>query len=43
MRAMQKLGVPYTVEDIERAQQWMTEQGTQIEQNLYTDPDFADT
>ncbi len=43
MRAMQKLGVPYTVEDIERAQQWMLEQGTQIEQNLYTDPDFADT
>ena len=43
MRAMQKLGVPYTVEDIERAQQWMLEQGTQIEQNLYTDRDFADT
>ncbi|MBX2829253.1 MAG: cytochrome-c oxidase, cbb3-type subunit I [Flavobacteriaceae bacterium] len=43
MRAMQKLGVPYTVEEIERAQQWMDEQGTKIEQNLYTDPDFAKT
>ncbi|MEH6656797.1 cytochrome-c oxidase, cbb3-type subunit I [Leeuwenhoekiella marinoflava] len=43
MKVMQQLGVPYTVEDIERAQQWMTEQGTQIEQNLYTDPDFAKT
>ncbi len=43
MRAMQTLGVPYTNEDIERAQQWMTEQGTQIEKNLYDDPDFAKT
>ncbi|MCH4824465.1 cytochrome-c oxidase, cbb3-type subunit I [Gramella lutea] len=41
MRAMQTLGVPYTDEEIERAQQWMSEQGTQIEQNLYSDPDFA--
>jgi len=41
MRAMQTLGVPYTDEEIERAQQWMTEQGNQIEQNLYSDPDFV--
>ncbi|APU68323.1 cytochrome-c oxidase, cbb3-type subunit I [Christiangramia flava] len=41
MRAMQTLGVPYSEEEIARAQQWMQEQGTQIEQNLYTDPDFA--
>ena len=41
MRAMQTLGVPYTDEEIERAQQWMAEQGTQIEQNLYSDPDFV--
>ncbi|PHR99875.1 MAG: cytochrome C oxidase Cbb3 [Leeuwenhoekiella sp.] len=43
MKAMQQLGVPYTVEDIERAQQWMSEQGAQIEKNLYADPDFAKT
>ncbi|WP_028376754.1 cytochrome-c oxidase, cbb3-type subunit I [Leeuwenhoekiella sp. MAR_2009_132] len=43
LRAMQTLGVPYTVEDIARAQQWMTEQGTEIEKNLYADPDFART
>lgn len=41
MRAMQTLGVPYTDEEIARAQQWMDEQGTQIEQNLYSDPDFV--
>ncbi|CAL66407.1 cytochrome-c oxidase, cbb3-type subunit I [Christiangramia forsetii] len=41
MRVMQTLGVPYTDEEIEKAQRWMTEQGTQIEQNLYSDPDFA--
>ncbi|MEE2772263.1 MAG: cytochrome-c oxidase, cbb3-type subunit I [Bacteroidota bacterium] len=41
MRAMQTLGVPYSEEEIASAQQWMQEQGTQIEQNLYTDPDFA--
>ncbi|MFP2996619.1 cytochrome-c oxidase, cbb3-type subunit I [Spongiivirga sp. MCCC 1A20706] len=43
MKAMQTLGVPYTMEDIERAQQWMTEQGIQIEKNLYADPDFVKT
>ena len=41
MRAMVSLGVPYSDEDIENAQKWMDEQGTQIEKNLYTDPDFA--
>ena len=41
MRVMQTLGVPYTDEEIEKAQAWMTEQGTQIEQNLYADPDFV--
>ncbi len=43
MRALSKIGVPYTEEEIERAQQWMDEQGTKIEKNLYSDPDFATT
>jgi len=43
MKAMVSLGVPYTQEEIDRAQQWMDEQGTQIEKNLYNDPDFAKT
>ncbi|MBP2831486.1 cytochrome-c oxidase, cbb3-type subunit I [Aquimarina sp. U1-2] len=43
MKAMVALGVPYTPEEIARAQQWMDEQATQIEKNLYTDPDFAKT
>lgn len=43
MRAMVTLGVPYTEEEIARAQEWMDEQGTQIEKNLYTDPDFEKT
>ncbi|MBO2545037.1 cytochrome-c oxidase, cbb3-type subunit I [Salegentibacter sp. BDJ18] len=43
MRALSKLGVPYTLEEIESAQQWMAEQGTQIEKNLYADPDFVKT
>ncbi len=43
MRTMVKLGVPYTDDDIANAQQSMREQGTQIEKNLYTDPDFAST
>ena len=42
MRTMVKLGVPYTEEDIANAQQSMTEQGTQIEKSLYTDPDFVE-
>ena len=43
MRAMVTLGVPYTEDDISRAQDWMAEQGTQIENNLLSDPDFAKT
>ena len=43
MRAMQTLGVPYTDAEIERAQQWMTDQGTKIEKNLYQDPDFVNS
>jgi len=42
MKAMVKLGVPYSEEDITNAQQLMLDQGTQIEKNLYTDPDFAE-
>ncbi len=43
MEAMVSLGVPYTTEEIAKAQQWMDEQATQIEKNLYSDPDFAKT
>ena len=43
MRTMVKLGVPYSEEDIANAQQSMTEQGTMIETNLYSDPDFAES
>ena len=43
MKVMAKLGVPYTDEDIANAQQNMLNQGTQIEKNLYSDPDFAKT
>ena len=41
MEAMVTLGVPYSEEDIANAQANMLEQGTQIEKNLYADPDFA--
>lgn len=41
MKAMVSLGVPYTEDDIKNAQLSMTEQGAQIEKNLYSDPDFA--
>jgi len=41
MEAMLSLGVPYSEEDIERADEWMDEQATQIEQNLHNDPDFV--
>ncbi|SEA10871.1 cytochrome-c oxidase, cbb3-type subunit I [Psychroflexus halocasei] len=41
MRAMVSLGVPYSLEEIENAQEQMTEQGTEIVENLYTDPDFV--
>ncbi len=43
MEAMVSLGVPYTEEDIANAQNNMLEQGMKIEENLYTDPDFAET
>ena len=43
MEVMVSLGVPYTEEDIANAQTSMLEQGTQIEKNLYSDPDFAKT
>ncbi|MAP55059.1 cytochrome-c oxidase, cbb3-type subunit I [Altibacter sp.] len=43
MKAMVSLGVPYTEEDIARAQEWMDAQGTTIQQNLYSDPDFVKT
>ena len=42
MKVMVTLGVPYTKEDITNAQQHMDAQGTKIEKNLYTDPDFAE-
>lgn len=42
MNVMVKLGVPYSDEDIANAQQSMTDQGTQIEKNLYNDPDFVE-
>lgn len=41
MNVMVTLGVPYSEEDIANAQANMLEQGTQIEKNLYADPDFA--
>ena len=41
MEVMVSLGVPYSPEDIARAQEWMTEQGIAIEENLHSDPDFA--
>ena len=41
MSALVSLGVPYSEEDIERAEEWMGEQAKQIEQNLYNDPDFV--
>ncbi|MGB8705223.1 MAG: cytochrome-c oxidase, cbb3-type subunit I [Gillisia sp.] len=43
MEAMVKIGVPYTAEEIQNAQQSMEEQGTRIEKNLFSDPDFATT
>ncbi|MDX1271346.1 cytochrome-c oxidase, cbb3-type subunit I [Bizionia paragorgiae] len=43
LRALATLGVPYTEEDIAKAQDWMAEQGEKIEKSLYNDPDFAKT
>ena len=42
MEAMVTLGVPYTEEDIANAEASMDAQAAQIEENLYSDPDFAD-
>jgi len=41
MRAMQKLGVPYTDEDIANAKTSIQTQGKQIEENLHNDPEFV--
>jgi cytochrome c oxidase cbb3-type subunit I/II len=41
MEVMATLGVPYSEEEIANAQQQMLEQGTKIEENLHSDPDFA--
>lgn len=44
MEALVTLGVPYTEEEITRAQAWMDEQGAQIENNLMEqDPDFKES
>ena len=43
MEVMVKLGVPYTIEEITNAQALMNAQATQIEKNLYNDPDFVRT
>jgi cytochrome c oxidase cbb3-type subunit I/II len=41
MQAMITLGVPYSQEEVEQAQNHMDEQGQKIEDNLMSDPDFA--
>ena len=41
MRTLQKLGVPYTEEDINNAKDNLTAQAEQIEENLKNDPDFV--
>ncbi|CEN42462.1 Heme B/copper cytochrome c oxidase subunit [Capnocytophaga canis] len=41
MRALVKLGVPYTEEDIANAHVSMEAQAAKIEQNLHNDPDFV--
>ncbi len=41
MRVLQKLGVPYTDEDIANAKAVMKQQAQQIEDNLKNDPDFV--
>ncbi|AOW20658.1 cytochrome-c oxidase, cbb3-type subunit I [Urechidicola croceus] len=42
MRVMVNLGVPYTDEDIENAQNSIKEQSAKIEENLYQDPTFVE-
>ncbi|MDN6290587.1 MAG: cytochrome-c oxidase, cbb3-type subunit I, partial [Tetragenococcus koreensis] len=41
LRAMVSLGVPYSLEEIENAQQQMLDQGNEVFENLKTDPDFV--
>lgn len=41
MQTMADLGVPYSEEEIENAQVAMLAQGSEIETNLYNDPDFV--
>jgi len=41
MRALQKIGVEYTDEDIANAQASIKEQSEQIEKNLHNDPEFV--
>jgi len=41
MKALASLGVPYSEEEIAKAQELMLAQGSEIEKNLYSDPDFA--
>jgi cytochrome c oxidase cbb3-type subunit I/II len=41
MQVMVTLGVPYTKDDIKNAKKSIDEQASQIEKNLYADPDFV--
>lgn len=41
MEVMAKLGVPYTPEDIANAEKSVERQASEIEKNLYADPDFV--
>jgi cytochrome c oxidase cbb3-type subunit I/II len=41
MQVMVTLGVPYTEDDIKNAKKSIDEQASQIEKNLYADPDFV--
>lgn len=43
MEAMVTLGVPYTDEEIANAEALMDKQASQIQKNLYNDPDFVAT
>jgi cytochrome c oxidase cbb3-type subunit I/II len=43
MKAMATLGVPYSDDEIANAQSNMLAQGTKIEENLYSDPDFVNS
>ncbi len=43
METLVSLGVPYTEDEITRAQDWMTEQSEKVVKNLYSDPDFVKT